>query len=81
MPWSGPPSMTSGARPPSPSEVIFAPISVSGPMMRFMGREESDLSPMSRLLNGWPASSPASRRMVVPELPQSMALLGAPSCR
>ncbi len=73
--------MTSGGRFPSPSAVIFAPISVSGSMTRAIGRRESEASPMSRLRNGWPASTPASRRMVVPELPQSMSPFGAVKTR
>ena len=40
-------------------------------MTRSIGRRDSDSSPASSLSNGWAASSPASRRMVVPELPQS----------
>ena len=48
-------------------------------MMRFIGREESDASPINRLRKGCPARTPASKRMVVPELPQSMSFVGAAS--
>ncbi len=44
--------------------------------MRFIGRLESDASPTSLLLNGWPASTPAISRMAVPELPQSSGSSG-----
>ena len=74
--------MTSGAQfSEAPSEVIRAPISVSGRMTRPIGRPESDASPVRRERKGCPASSPASRRIVVPELPQSMSPGGALSCR
>lgn len=39
--------------------------------MRPMGREQSEASPVISVSNGCPASSPASRRMPVPELPMS----------
>ena len=45
-------------------------------MTRFIGRFESDASPVSRLRNGCPARSPASSRIVVPEFPQSMSCSG-----
>ena len=45
-------------------------------MMRSIGRFESPASATSRLSNVCPASSPARRRMVVPELPQLISLLG-----
>ena len=43
----------------------------SGPATRPIGRRDSDASPISRS-NGCAASTPASRRIVVPELPQSI---------
>ena len=52
MPVSGAPSISSGAVCFSPRPWIFAPIWRSGSTMRFMGRLESEASPMSRLLNG-----------------------------
>ena len=81
MARNGPPWITSGAPWFSPSAEIFAPIFSSGVMMRLIGRPDSDASPTSRERNGCPASSPANRRIVVPELPQSIALGGALSCR
>ncbi len=44
-----------------------------------MGRRESDASPTSTDAKGCAASRPASRRMVVPELPQSSGAVGARS--
>ena len=38
----------------------FAPISSSGSLIRRMGRERSDASPVISVTNGWPASRPAS---------------------
>ena len=38
----------------APALEIFAPIWRSGSTMRFIGRLESEASPTSRLLNGWP---------------------------
>ena len=40
-------------------------------MTRRIGRRDSDASPISVVVNGCPASTPASRRIVVPELPAS----------
>ena len=45
--------------------------------MRFIGRLESEASPISRLLNGWAASTPAISRMAVPEFPHSSGSSGA----
>jgi hypothetical protein len=50
-------------------------------MMRFIGRRESDSSPIISLVNGWPATIPASMRIVEPELPQSSGTLGFCNCR
>jgi len=58
---------------------MFAPICPSGTVIRAIGREDSEASPKSSDVNGWPASKPASRRMPVPELPQSMGSAGAES--
>ncbi len=55
---------------------MFAPISESGAMMRSIGRRARLASATRRLSNGWPASKPASSRMVVPELPQLISFLG-----
>ncbi len=76
MPVREPPSISSGAVCFSPRPAIFAPILRSGSTMRFMGRPESEASPMRRLLKGCPARTPASRRMAVPELPQSIGSSG-----
>ena len=45
--------------------------------MRFIGRTESDLSPTKVALIPWPAKSPKSNRVVVPELPQSNGSVGS----
>ena len=44
--------------------------------MRRIGRRCRDASPVSTASNGWPARIPASRRMVVPELPASSPRAG-----
>ena len=49
---------------------------VSGSMTRRMGLRRSESSPEIMDLNGWPDSTPASRRSVVPELPASSARRG-----
>jgi hypothetical protein len=51
--------------------MMRAPIARSGPMIRAIGRLRSDASPSRIETNGCAASTPASRRMLVPELPQS----------
>src|SRR5579884_2594727 len=48
-----------------------APMARSGSTTRSMGRRESEASPTRVTSKGAAASRPASRRMVVPELPQS----------
>ncbi len=63
----------------SPRPSMLAPISRSGVASRRIGRRVSEASPSSVVSNGCPASSPVSRRMVVPELPQSSACAAA--CR
>ena len=56
---------------------MLAPIWPSGSVMRPIGRDDSEASPKSSVANGCPASRPASRRMPVPELPQSIGADGA----
>ena len=75
MPCSRPPEIRSGAQ--SSVATISAPILRSGSITRFMGRRESDSSPISSLVKGCAATMPDSMRMVEPELPQFRALLGA----
>ena len=65
-------SMTSGSRPPS-CAVKRAPIARSGFITRSIGRLESEASPCRRARTPRPQISPMSRRVVVPELPQSMS--------
>ena len=55
---------------------IRAPIRSSGSMTRRIGRGESDASPMNRLENGCPATTPAISRIVVPEFPASSGSAG-----
>ena len=50
---------------------IFAPICSSGTITRRIGRRRSDSSPVSVLSKFWPASTPASILIVVPEFPAS----------
>src|SRR5438034_3134973 len=70
MAFSRPPVIRKGGRAPSLAS-SFAPIAVSGVITRAIGRLESDSSPMSSLVNSWPARIPLSIRIVEPELPQS----------
>ncbi len=49
--------------------------------MRAMGRRRSDASPVSSETKGCAASTPASMRMVEPELPQSSGALGPAGSR
>ena len=78
MGCSVPPQMCSGAQPGfSPHASTRAPICVSGSRIRFIGRLLSERSPYRRLSNGSAASTPAIRRMPVPEFPQSMSRCGA----
>ena len=60
---------------------IVAPIRRSGSATRRIGRRVSEASPASSVSNGRPASSPISRRIVVPELPQSIGPAGAVQAR
>ena len=77
FPWSPPPSMVSGGRPPAAS--IRAPMRVSGSMTRRIGRRCSESSPPITLRNGCPARIPASSRIVVPELTASSGASAARS--
>ena len=76
MPASAPPRTRSGGKT-SPGRAgsmrpsTVAPIWRSGSATRRIGRRVSEASPHSSVSNGRPASRPMSRRMVVPELPQS----------
>ncbi len=58
-----------------------APIAPSGSATRRIGRGESEASPVRTLAKSWPASRPASSRIVVPELPQSRSAAGRRSPR
>ena len=71
MPCSRPPSTRSGGRQRAPRPRTVAPIRPSGSATRSMGRAERDSSPTSSVSHANPATSPASRRMDVPEFPQS----------
>ena len=86
MPCSRPPRTCSGGRQRSPRPSTWAPIRVSGSATRSIGRAESESSPTSSVSQSKPATSPASRRMEVPELPQSRGPAAAcsrprPPCR
>ena len=71
------PVIASGSRvaPPRPANV--APMRPSGSTTRPIGRRRSEASP-SRIANSSrPASTPATRRALVPELPQSRMSVGS----
>ena len=74
-----PPRITRGASSPSARPSTRAPNARNGRATRPIGRAWSELSPLSTLRNGRPASGPASMRIVVPELPQSMTESGSRS--
>ena len=76
IPRSRPGPMRSGGVPPF-VVAMAAPMAASGSAMRRIGRAESDASPRSSLAKPCPASTPASRRMAVPELPRYRGLRGA----
>ena len=69
MPWRAPPRNVSGASLPPSRPSTSAPIRRSGSTMRAIGRERIERSPVITDMNGWPASTPAIRRVVVPLLP------------
>ncbi len=75
IPYSGPPTISTGAWP--STVVTVAPISRSGAATRSMGRVDRLASPMSTDRNGAAASVPATNRIVVPELPQSSGAPGS----
>ena len=50
-------------------------------MIRRIGRRDSERSPVSVVTNGCAATTPASMRIVLPELPQSSVSVGACSPR
>jgi hypothetical protein len=56
---------------------ICAPINFNGSIIRRIGRDESDESPVKVALNFCPASKPASMRIVDPLLPQLSGWLGS----
>ncbi len=75
IPFNRPPSMVTGG---APSRVLIAaPIARSGSATRSMGRRLIDASPVSTERKGRPASTPASIRIVEPELPTSSDPLAA----
>src|SRR5688572_28366705 len=81
MPGSAPPLIRSGGKTSSGRAAscrlsMVAPIWRSGAASRAIGRRVSDTAPASVLSHGRPARSPARRRIVGPELPQSRAADG-----
>ena len=46
-------------------------------MMRSIGRDRSEASPVKIAVTGWPEMTPINRRTPVPELPMSMTSSGA----
>ena len=71
------PRTASGSRLPSRRPTTVAPMRRSGSATRSMGRLRRESSPVSTVQKGWPASTPTSRRALVPELPQSITLSGS----
>ncbi len=69
------PSIVRGGRP--SFEAMRAPIRSSGTITRFMGRRDSDSSPIIVDAKGWAARTPASIRIVLPEFPASSDAAGA----
>ena len=76
IPCSPPPRTSSGGRQRSPWPVTVAPMSPRGSATRSMGLDESDASPTSSVSQSNPATRPASRRIDVPEFPQSRGASG-----
>ena len=70
------PMMASGMRPPSRASKR-APMRDSGSMTRCIGRLRSEASPVMKLVKGWLARMPESRRAAVPELPRSSTSAGS----
>jgi len=72
------PITASGSR--LPARVMnCAPISSSGRVTRAIGRLVSEASPVKKLVIGWLATSPISRRTPVPALPRSSTRSGSAS--
>ena len=69
------PRTCSGAVPSAETSTV-APMARSGSATRRIGRRRSEASPSRVASMSAPAITPASRRMVVPELAQSSALIG-----
>ena len=69
------PMMASGMRPPSRA-TKRAPMRDSGSITRCIGRLRSEASPVMKLVKGWLARMPESRRAAVPELPRSSTSAG-----
>jgi hypothetical protein len=67
--------MTSGAQP--SFDEMLAPIICRGSMIRCIGRERRESSPVKVEVKSCPAKIPATKRIVVPLLPQSSGPLGA----
>jgi hypothetical protein len=67
------PVMRSGAVTRGPWPTTDEPMRLNGWATRSIGRRESDASPTSAWPPGTALTTPASNRMVVPELPQSRA--------
>ena len=73
------PRITSGGTRSPSRAVMSAPMRRSGSTTRRTGRRRSEASPVSTESPGSPASTPASSRSEVPELPQSMTSSGSTS--
>ncbi len=74
MPASDAPAMVRGGRP--SMESMRAPMRARGSITWRIGRRQSDASPVMVVVNGWAATTPVSRRMVVPEFAASSAMEG-----
>ena len=70
------PLSTIGQRPPSASDRIWAPISLSGSRMRRIGRLRKLASPSKVAVIPWPPTTPIISRAPVPALPKSRVSRG-----
>src|SRR5271156_22321 len=75
MECKAPPRISSGAQS-SPRARISAPIFRNGSTTRRMGRLRKEASPDKVEVKDWPASTPASMRIVVPEFSASTVRCG-----
>ena len=76
-PTRSPPRTTIGGLVPPSRPSRCAPIARNGSITRAMGRSTNDSSPVRTDRKGRPESRPVSKRMLVPEFPQSSTVPGS----